>query len=131
MRASWYAKALIHLAPSMPEDELVTRLVSTLKHNGHMHMLPKIVRAYERLVSRRDRHSTITVTTERPYEQAEITQLLRQDDFAKTLTTTHKRVVRVVDPTIVGGAIVRTSKDRVDRSYKRALLDLYRSLVTT
>jgi F0F1-type ATP synthase delta subunit len=130
MRASWYAKALIDLSSTLPEDELVTRLVGTLKNNNHLHMLPQVVRAYERLLLRKDRHSTITVTTERPYEQSEVSALLRKDDFARALTVTHKRVVRVVDPTIVGGAIVRTSSLRVDRSYKRALLDLYRSLIT-
>lgn len=133
MRATWYAQALYELEAEgkMSDAPSLERFVDTVRGNGHAHMLPKIIRAYERITQRAEKRSTIEVTTAEECAQDEVTKLLRKEPFAHVLLPTHKKVVRKVDPTLIGGAIVRTGGVRIDASFKRKLQELYQSLITS
>ena len=132
MRATWYAQALYELETEgqMSDTTSFLHFVGTVRGNGHAHMLPKIIRAYERISTRAEKQSTIEVTTAVDCTQEEVGKLLRKEPFAHVLLPTHKKVVRKVDPTLIGGAIVRTGGVRIDASYKRKLQELYQSLIT-
>ena len=132
MRPSSYAKALFAVAGegTLSEEKLLEHFLGTLRTNGHVHMLPRVLRAYERILAKHTKKETIEVTTATELSQTEVATLLRKEPFANVLTTLHKRVERKVDSSVVGGAIVRTSGTRIDASYKRKLLDLYQSLTT-
>ena len=130
MRAAQYAEALYRAAKEHPhkEDALLSNLTETLKANGHTHFLPRIVRSLERFRTRDEKEGTIRITSSRELTEKETQELLRKEPFKNLLDTSHKRVERVVDDSIIGGAIVSTKSQRVDGSYKRALLELYKSI---
>ncbi len=130
MRASWYAKALYALADEgkTPDDVLVHNLLATVNANGHAHMFPAILRSLVRIDAKEAKKHTIEVTTAADTTQEDVGKLLRKEQFATLLSTDHKRVVRKVDPTIVGGVIVKTHAKMIDTSHKAALVHLYQEM---
>ena len=68
------------------------------------------------------------MVTATPIAEAEVQKLLKEERFSKILSKDHRHVARKVDETIVGGTIMRTGSERVDGSYKRALIDLYQDI---
>lgn len=133
MRASWYAKAIYELVETgaMSKEKSVEHVVGVVRMNGHEYMLPKIVRAIERIAQKNAKHETIEVITANELPQTEVSALLRQEQFAKILSPLHKRVVRKVDPTLIGGTIVKTDSERIDMSYKRMLQEIYQNMTNT
>lgn len=131
MRARYYAKALydLSLEHEGKEEALMRRFVAAVTANRHTHLLPKIIKSYERIVAKAARMHTIEVTSATPISEADVAALLKKAPFKEALTTLHKRVVRKTDPTLVGGAIVRTGTMRIDGSYKRMLRELYQETV--
>lgn len=130
MRASHYAHALQSLMRAKPQeqDSILEHFFEVIKKNDHEHLLKKIVRSFARLHERELKQSTIEVVTVSAIHENEVQQILKKTPFSKILTTSHKRVDRKVDDSIVGGVIVRTGSQRVDASYKRALTELYQHI---
>lgn len=130
MRAFHYATALHSLLALHPEkeDELITQFMSTVRANGHEHLLIKIVRSFEKIEKKILTASTIEVTSVVKMSTEEVTKLLRTEPFSKLLSTKHKHVIRKEDDTLVGGVVVKAGSLSVDQSYKRALLDLYQNI---
>ncbi|HEY9585329.1 MAG TPA: F0F1 ATP synthase subunit delta [Candidatus Paceibacterota bacterium] len=128
MRASSYAQAFHELTTSrkIEEGALVKQFVAIVAGNGHAHLLPKIVRSLERTLRREEKKETIEVTSAKELSTGDVTELLKREPFKHALSPLHKKVVRKTDPTLVGGTIVRTGALRIDASYKRSLLELYR-----
>ncbi len=130
MRASTYVQTLEHILASeqIPED-LAERFVNVLRTNGHTHLLPKILRQLARRTARRSLGATITVTSATPLTEKEVQALLQQSQEKALIGPQHKRVDRIVDPTLISGTVVRTRAGCVDRSAKSQLLELYHSLI--
>lgn len=132
MRASSYAQALHELAVADKQDDgkLVKQFVATVEGNGHAHLLSKIVRSLERIEKREEKKSTIEVSSATALSPEKVAQLLKREPFKHALSASHKKVVRKVDATLVGGAVVRTGSQKIDASYKRTLIELYQSLIS-
>ena len=132
MRAAHYAHALYSAITDHPKDEekLVGNFIEALKVNGHTHFLPRIIRSLERYHARDEKERTISITSGKELSEKDTQEILRKEPFKNLLTASHKRVERIVDDSVIGGVIVRTKAVRVDASYKRALLELYKSITT-
>ncbi|OGZ07822.1 MAG: hypothetical protein A3C93_05880 [Candidatus Lloydbacteria bacterium RIFCSPHIGHO2_02_FULL_54_17] len=132
MRASYYAQAFHDLALSgkIGEETLVKQFVATVAANGHKHLLLQIVRSLERIMRREAKKETIEVFSTKELSQSEVGALLKNEPFKHALSAKHKKVLGKTDDTLVGGVVVRTSREKVDTSHKRALMDLYQSLVS-
>ncbi len=130
MRAAHYAHALEQLLKEHPESEteLIERLVVVVRDNGHHHLLSKILRSFTKLHERDEKRNTIEVITATAVGETDIQRLLKSDPFKRILSTKHKHVKRTIDDSIVGGTIVRTGSQRVDASFKRALIELYQNI---
>jgi|GEM_PF-1746775 len=130
MRASYYAKALYDLgtSSSLTPDALLSNFLSVVSLNGHQHMLPRIVRFYEKSLKKREKEEIIGVTTAVESSQTDITALLRKEPFSKILSSSHKRVVRSVNPGIIGGVVVKTNSSRIDASHKNSLIQIYQQM---
>jgi F0F1-type ATP synthase delta subunit len=131
MRAHHYATAYYELLSSkkIDEKELNDNFLKTVALNGHAHLLPKIISALDRIIRNDRKKHTIEVVTAMPISESEVSKLLKSEPFSLAISPTHKRVERRTDESIVGGVKVRTSGMRIDASYKRALTDLYQSLI--
>lgn len=130
MRASHYAHALDELLKENPkkESELLERLLQIVHENGHNHMLKKILRSFTRLHEQSAKKNTIEVISDKPISETDVQKILKKEPFKKILTAEHKHVKRSVDDSIIGGIIVRTGGERIDTSYKRALIELYQHI---
>ena len=88
------------------------QLIAYLKHRGHLSLLPKIVRALQRM-----RTSVEVVTVAREHD-------------ATHLKKKFPGAAIVVDPKIVGGYIARSGTTITDASYRRSLVQLYHNTTT-
>lgn len=133
MRAAHYAKALQELtaAGKISEGMLMKQFVSTVAQNGHAHLFPKIVRSLERIERREEKKATIEVTSAMELTAEKVAALLKQEPFKQAIAPGHKKVIRKIDETLVGGTVVRTGTLKIDASHKHALLDLYQSLISS
>jgi F0F1-type ATP synthase delta subunit len=133
MRASYYSRALHALLATAPtsSEKLLKQFTETVVANGHAHLLPKIVRSFEKLTVKDEKASTIEVVSATPLTEAAVAALLKQEPYKLALSPSHKKVVRKTDDAVIGGIVVRTGAMRIDGSHKRALLDLYQNMTNT
>ena len=132
MRGKYYALALHEVlrTSSTKEETLLQHFIETVRANGHAYLFPKIIRALEGIIAKEIQASTIVVTSAKPLADEKVLALLKKEPFKNALSTSHKKVARKTDDGIIGGVIVRTGTTRIDASHKRALLDIYQSLIS-
>lgn len=130
MRAAHYAHALHQLLREHPtkEAELLKQTLKAVDENGHNHLLNKILRSFSRLEERSAKKNTIEVVTSVPITEHDVQKILKKDPYKKILSATHKHVKRTVDNSIIGGVVVKTGGERIDTSYKRALIEIYQHI---
>jgi F0F1-type ATP synthase delta subunit len=133
MRASHYAQALYELSSQKDADPavLAERFMGAVRANGDTHLLPRIMRRFEKLWVAEEKKRTIEVVTAVPRSERDISELLKKEPYKKLVSADHKRVVRKTDETLVGGAVVRAGGLEVNGSHKNALLNLYQQLIST
>lgn len=109
-------ETLPRLFPGLSEHVLNLLRVLTLKHR--MHLLPSVVAEFERLAREARGVLEATVTVARPVtesEQLEIHQRLR------ALTGKEVHIQMAVDPSILGGVVVRIGDQVIDASVEGRL----------
>lgn len=132
MRAIHYAQAIKSLLDSAnteaDRERVIRNAAETIIRNGHRALAPKILRQLEKLLEAAKKERTIVVSSANPIEESAVSKILKTDPLPALLSRAHKFVERVVDPTLIGGYVVRTKGMRVDMSRKRLLLNLYHHL---
>ena len=118
-----YVTAFIEVLKPTDVETALAGLRTVLSERGHERLLAPVLRAVVRELEA-TRPTTI-VTIAKQADEA------RQEERLKNLlselgATEHPTIV--VDDTLIGGMIVEHNHVRVDESYKRALVTLYRSL---
>jgi F0F1-type ATP synthase delta subunit len=115
-----YAQALFDLAqkPQASPKDLVERLIKHLDETGRMKLLPHILREYRRIEARNEAfEDLLEVASEQEASAA-----------AKEAGALGISASPVVNPDLVTGWRARSGSRLVDRSGKRALVDLYRAI---
>lgn len=133
MRASSYSKALHEALLEHPhsEEKLLRQFTETVVANGHVHLFPRIVKSFARMVAKEEQATTIEVVSATELSQEEVVALLKREPFKHALSTRHRRVVRKTDDTLIGGTIVQTETVRIDASFKRALQNIYQNFTNS
>jgi F0F1-type ATP synthase delta subunit len=110
-------------ADSDAQAKLVESLIALLKRRGHLALLPKIIRSIQELGIRAEKESGLLVTL------GDHAHLKR---FEAEIEATAKEVFGdassrsvSVDPTLVGGFVLKRGDVRVDASYKRHLISFF------
>lgn len=112
------AKAVAAVAKSMKLDGLTTRFLGVLAHNRRLGQLGPVIRSYNALAAAHRGEATAEVTSAHPLDTAQVTALKKQ------LRTKVGRDVAVdlkVDPTILGGLVVRIGSQMIDSSIRTRL----------
>lgn len=115
-----YAQALYNLAhqPNAHAADLVKKLVAQLKESGREKLLPHILREYQRLEARsQSLNESLEVASE--HEKADAVREAKQLGIEA-----HPRI----NKDLVSGWRAQKGSRIIDRSGKRALLDLYRTI---
>ena len=111
-------KALGALAPTLGLDPLSTRFIAVLARNGRLRQLPDVIRIFGALAAEHRGETTAEVTSARPLDDAQIAKLKSQ------LGARVGRDIRIdarVDPSILGGIVVRLGSQMIDASIRTKL----------
>ncbi len=126
MRVTDYATAVLELIEhGMSEDAALTGLSRVLHEREHDRLYPKILRTLRVEVEQHLKQSAVVVTVAR---ESDLLLLNNSIENAVTQLSGNTFETRI-DSTISGGFIVDSSERRLDASYKKRLLTLYRSLI--
>lgn len=104
-------------------DAVVSGLVATLKTRGAIRLLPRIVRAYERLLMR-EKNLLPKVTVARRKDTSRAVEVAI-DTFPGIAADD---IQVQYDETLIGGFNAEYKGRRLSQSYKSALLRLYRNI---
>lgn len=118
-----YAQAVFDLSqkPDASASELVKTLVAHLEKTGRVKLLPRILRELKRIESRKASFGEVL-------EVASSEEKSSAEKEARELSIT---ATAHVNHSLISGWRARSGSRVIDRSGKRALLDLYRQIVGT
>ena len=111
-------KAFAALAPQLGLDPITTNFVGVLARNGRKGQLRNVIRAFRRLSAEHRGETVAEVVTARPLNDDQIGQLKQQ------LRARAGRDVNIdasVDPSILGGIVVKLGSQRIDASIRTKL----------
>ena len=111
-------KAFAALAPQLNLDPITANFLGVLARNGRKNELRAIIRAFRRLAADHRGETTAEIVTARPLNDDQIGQLKQQ------LRTRAGRDVAIdaqVDPSILGGIVVKLGSQRIDASIRTKL----------
>jgi F-type H+-transporting ATPase subunit delta len=112
------SKAFAAIAPQLKLDPITTNFVQVLARNGRKSQLRAVVRAFRRLAAEHRGETIAEVVTARPLNDDQLSQLRQQ------LRNRAGRDVNIdaqVDPTILGGIVVKLGSQRIDASIRTKL----------
>jgi F-type H+-transporting ATPase subunit delta len=112
------ANALAAAAPALGLDPVSTNFVGVLARNGRLRQLGEIIRIFERLAADHRGETTAEVISARPLDDDQMAALRGQ------LGARVGRNIRIdarVDPTILGGLVVRLGSQMIDASIRTKL----------
>lgn len=128
MRVSDYATAILELIQNgMSEEKAFTGLSRVLRERGHERLYPKILRTLNTSALKYMKRDVVTITVAREEDAT----LFKENIKEAVLTLEGKETSTRVSTTITGGFIAENKEKRIDASYKKKLLTLYRSLVSS
>lgn len=126
MRVQDYSEAVLGLVKSgMTPEHALDGLRTLLDSRGHSRLLPKILKDLLMLASKESSQTQAIVTLARTQESEKFKIKIEENLRALNVT---EHTVRI-DETLVGGFTIDAHEKRIDHSYKKRLLTLYRSLI--
>jgi F-type H+-transporting ATPase subunit delta len=111
-------KAFAALAPQLSLDQLTANFLGVLARNGRKNELRKVIRAFRRLAAEHRGEVTAEVVTARPLNDDQVAALKAQ------LRVRAGRDVTIdaeVDPSILGGIVVKLGSQQIDASIRTKL----------
>ena len=115
------AKAVAATASALKLDATTTNFLGVLAQNRRLGQLPAIIRAFRQLAAAHRGETTAEVTSAHPLDAAQVDALKAQ------LRTRLGRDVNVdlsVDPSLLGGLVVKIGSQMIDSSIKTRLNSL-------
>ena len=126
MRVTDYSVGVMELmSEGMHIDTALLNLMRMLKARGHERLYPKILTLLLRECEKGERSGTVTLVL----AQSEDAPLFKEAIERALGALNAPEYTTRIDPTITGGFIIEGGETRIDQSYKRRLLTLYRSLI--
>jgi F-type H+-transporting ATPase subunit delta len=110
--------ALAALAPQLGLDPITTNFVGVLARNGRKRELRAVIRAFRRLAAAHRGEATADVTTARPLNDDQVAQLKQQ---LRTRAGQDVTIDAQVDPSILGGIVVKLGSQMIDASIRTKL----------
>lgn len=105
---------------------VLSSLDRVLARKGHEKLRPRILGELARIFERRGTEEAVVIVG----SEEDLKKLQDEIADAKKELGIEKGVETTVDASLIGGYVLRTKEQQIDRSYKRALINLYRSIIT-
>ncbi|MBO9624471.1 MAG: F0F1 ATP synthase subunit delta [Sphingomonas sp.] len=119
------ARAVAATAAALKVDATTANFLGVLAHNRRLGQLPAIIKAFRGLAAQHRGETTAEVTSAHPLDAAQVDALKQQ------LRTRLGRDVNVdlsVDPTLLGGLVVKIGSQMIDSSIKTRLNSLAQAM---
>jgi F-type H+-transporting ATPase subunit delta len=116
--AADHAKALTAILDKMGANALTTKFVLLLAQKRRLFVLLPIIAAYERLVARSRGETEAEVTAARALSDGEIAEL---KSVLKSKLGMDPRLHANIDPTLLGGLVVKVGSRMIDSSLRTKL----------
>jgi F-type H+-transporting ATPase subunit delta len=110
--------AFAALAPNLGLDPITTNFIGVLARNGRKGELRNVIRAFGRLASDHRGEVTAEVVTARPLNDGQLAALRQQ---LRTRAARDVNIDATVDPTILGGIVVKLESQQIDASIRTKL----------
>ena len=111
-------KAFAALAPQLGLDPVTTNFLGVLARNGRKSELRNVIRAVRRLAAEHRGEATAEVVTARPLNDDQIAGLKQQ---LRARAGRDVNIDATVDPTILGGIVVKLGSQQIDASIRTKL----------
>ena len=111
-------KSFAAIAPQLGLDPITANFLGVLARNGRKNELRSVIRAFRRLAAEHRGEVTADVTTSRPLSDDQITALKQQ---LRTRAGRDVTIDATVDPTILGGIVVKLGSQQIDASIRTKL----------
>ena len=112
------AKALTAILAKMGASRLTEKFILLIASKRRLFILPDIIRAFERMVARQRGEVQAQVTSARSLSDAEIGELKA---VLKSRLGREPRLETKVDPTLLGGLVVKVGSRMIDSSLRTKL----------
>jgi F-type H+-transporting ATPase subunit delta len=111
-------KAFAALAPQLGVDPVTTNFLGVLARNGRKGELRSVIRAFRRLAAEHRGEATAEVITARPLNDDQLAQLRQQ---LRTRAGRDVNIDATVDPSLLGGIVVKLGSQQIDASIRTKL----------
>ena len=111
-------KAFAGLAPQLGIDPITANFLGVLARNGRKGELRNVIRAYRRLAADHRGETTAEVITARPLNDDQLAALKQQ---LRSRAGRDVSLDATVDPTILGGLVVKLGSQMIDASIRTKL----------
>jgi F-type H+-transporting ATPase subunit delta len=111
-------KAFAALAPQLNLNPITANFLGVLARNGRKNELRNVIRAFRRLAAEHRGEVTADVTTARPLNDDQIAALKSQ---LRARAGREVTIDATVDPTILGGIVVKLGSQQIDASIRTKL----------
>ncbi|GAB5480826.1 MAG: F0F1 ATP synthase subunit delta [Parasphingorhabdus sp.] len=118
-------KAIAGIAKEMKLDDLTTNVLGVLAANRRLDQIPAVIRAFSTLASGHRGEITAEVTSAHPLDDAQVDALKAQ---LKKRVGSDVSVSTSVDPSILGGLVVKIGSQMIDNSIKTRLNTLSQAM---
>ena len=112
------AQAFSALAPELGLDSITTNFLAVLARNGRKQQLGPVIRAYRRLAAEHRGETTAEVVTARPLNDDQLGALKAQ---LRARAGREVSIDATVDPSILGGIVVKLGSQQIDASISTKL----------
>jgi F-type H+-transporting ATPase subunit delta len=110
--------ALAALVPQLGLDPITANFIGVLARNGRKGQLRAVIRAFGRLAAEHRGETVAEVTTARPLNDDQISQLKQQ---LRTRAGREVSIDAAVNPDILGGIVVKLGSQMIDASIRTKL----------
>ena len=111
-------KAFAAISPQLSLDPITTNFLGVLARNGRKNELRSVIRAFRRLAADHRGETIADVVTARPLNNDQLAQL---KDKLRTRVGRDVNIEAQVDPSILGGIVVKLGSQRIDASIRTKL----------
>ncbi len=118
-------KAIAGISKKMKLDDLTTNVLGVLAANRRLDQIPAVIRAFTSLAANHRGEISAEVTSAHPLDDAQIDALKAQ---LKKRVGSDVSVSTSVDPSILGGLVVKIGSQMIDNSIKTRLNTLSQAM---
>jgi F-type H+-transporting ATPase subunit delta len=111
-------KAFAALASELGLDSVTTNFLGVLAKNGRKNQLRPVIRAFRRLAAEHRGETTADVITARPLNDDQLAALRQQ---LRARAGRDVNIDATVDPTLLGGIVVKLGSQQIDASIRTKL----------